>query len=57
MAGVRPNSPMAITERCVEEPSFVQVVDQRDQCAVERRGQAVAMALIVVAVRIPGVPA
>ena len=55
MIGVRPNSPMAITSVDVQQSALVQVFHQRGERAVERRGQTVAMALVVVAVRVPGV--
>ena len=38
----------------VEQAALFEVVDQRDERAVERRAELVAMALVVVAVGIPG---
>ena len=42
-------------ERRIEQTPLIQILDQSRQAAIERRSQTVAMALVVVAMRIPGV--
>jgi len=42
-------------ERRIEQSALVEIVDKRRQRAIERRGQPVAMGLVVVAVSIPGI--